>query len=187
MKGMPWLNAPNVLTFLRLAAVPFLFREILARRFGAALALCLAAGLTDGLDGWIARRFQAETRVGAYLDPIADKIFLVATYIAATLAGLVPVWLAAIVLGRDVLILAAASILLGLGRLRDFPPSIWGKISTFFQIGFALAVLTEKALGAAPQSSRILLWAVVAATLWSGFDYTIGTVMRLRAIRRTPD
>ncbi len=184
---MPWLNAPNVLTLLRLAAVPFLFREILGHRFGAALALCLAAGLTDGLDGWIARRFQAETRAGAFLDPIADKIFLVATYVAATLAGLVPMWLAALVLGRDLLILAAASILLGLGRLRDFPPSVWGKISTFFQIAFALAVLTERAFDAAPQMSGILLWAVVAATLWSGFDYAAGTVTRLRTLRRTPD
>ncbi|MFN0171296.1 MAG: CDP-alcohol phosphatidyltransferase family protein [Bryobacteraceae bacterium] len=184
---MPWLNAPNLITLLRLAAVPFLCREILAHRFGPALALCLAAGVTDGLDGWVARRFHARTRAGAYLDPIADKIFLVATYVASGHSGIIPVWLVAIVLGRDVLTLAAASILLAMSRLRDFPPSLWGKISTFFQIAFALAILMERAIGAAPIFSGILLWAVVPATCWSGFDYAHQTLIRLRSLRRTPD
>lgn len=187
MKGMPWLNAPNLITLLRLAAVPFLCRAILAHRFGPALALCLAAGVTDGLDGWVARRFHARTRTGAYLDPIADKIFLVATYVAGGHSGIIPVWLVALVLGRDVLILAGASILLAMGRLRDFPPSLWGKISTLCQIAFALAILMEKAIGAAPFFSGILGWAVVAATCWSGFDYARHTFLRLQSLGRTPD
>lgn len=147
--------------------------------YGAALLLFAAAAWTDWLDGFFARRLKVQSRLGAVLDPLADKILLSGTYLTLALSGGMPAWVAWIVLGRDVLILAAAGVLLAFtGKRREFPPSKWGKISTGFQIGFVLAVLLDVRFAA-----QILMWVVVALTLWSGFDYARRVLQRQPAVR----
>ncbi len=135
------LTVPNQLTFLRLAFLPFFIIAIKYDHYWVALGIFVLAGLSDGLDGLLARGLNQRTPLGAYLDPIADKLLLSSSYVALALKGRIAWWLAILVLGRDVLLLVAcATILLTVGY-RPFPPSIWGKATTFFELSLILLVL----------------------------------------------
>src|SRR5208283_4193426 len=136
------INVANGLTVLRLLLAPPIVVAMSTGRHLLALALFALAAATDLLDGAAARHFGLETPLGAYLDPIADKCLLGAMFVAMAGAGMVPWWFVAIVLGRDVYLLLAAAILLRFTRRRKFPPSVWGKASTFVQIVTAIAALT---------------------------------------------
>ena len=132
MKG-PIFTVPNQLTFLRLAFLPFFIIAIKYENYRVALAILVLAGLSDGLDGLLARGLNQRTPLGAYLDPIADKLLMSSSYFVLALKGKIAWWLAILVLGRDVLLLVAcATILLTVGY-RPFPPSIWGKAATFLR------------------------------------------------------
>jgi cardiolipin synthase len=160
---------PNILSALRLALAPLIFSFLWVGQYGSALVLFVIAGFTDGLDGYLARRWHAESRVGAILDPLADKVLLSGTYLTLALAGGLPAWIAWIVLGRDALILVFAAGALAFTKAKtkpSFPPSVWGKISTAVQMAFILAVLLDVRAAA-----QVLLWAVAALTVWSGIDY----------------
>ena len=168
-----WINPANLLTLVRLACVPFGVHAIVSRQPGRALWIVFGAALTDVLDGAAARRFGLATTTGAYLDPIVDKIFLSAVYISLATISSVPWWLVIEIFCRDVLILATAGAsILFLGR-RRFPPSVWGKASTFLQIFCALVVMIGNA---APESgvsrwAAALFWPVAALTAFSGVHY----------------
>src|SRR3984885_2454838 len=120
-------TVPNQLTFLRLGFLPFFIISIHYRRYEIALAILVLAGLTDGLDGLVARGLNQRTPLGAYLDPIADKLLLSSSYLALALKGRIAWWLAIMVLGRDVLLLIACAVILLAIGYRPFPPSVWGK------------------------------------------------------------
>jgi cardiolipin synthase len=161
----------NSLTLARLLLAPVVVWAIVARQFGAALAVLLVAGVTDVLDGLAARRFGGATRVGAYLDPIADKLLLSASYVALGAAGLVPWWLVILIFGRDILILAMAGLALAFTKNREFPPSVWGKISTLCQIAAAVAVLSDGAFPGLRAPLDPVFWTAAATTAWSGAAY----------------
>src|SRR6185295_10568242 len=129
----PWVNIANLFTLGRLLATPFAVRDILSGNPGRALAISLVAGLTDAIDGALARRFGTVTSAGAYFDPIVDKLFLSAVYISLAMTASVPWWLVIEIFARDLLILASSGTLLVLNRMRRFPPSMLGKLSTFLQ------------------------------------------------------
>ena len=171
-------NLPNLFTLARLVLAPFVASDILHGRYGRAIILLFAAGFTDVIDGFLARRLQISTRVGAYFDPIADKILLTVIYISLGLAGAMPWWMVAVVLGRDVLILAMAGYGLLFTSLRKFPPSVWGKISTFFQIAAALVVLGARAGIPAPVTLALSL--MLVATVVSGLHYAWRGLVMLR-------
>jgi cardiolipin synthase len=158
---------PNLLSFARLALAPYVFLLLWRRDYRVVLALFAIAGLTDALDGFFARRFGASSRLGAYLDPVADKILLSGTFLTLALSGAIETWIAVLVIGRDVLILlfAAAAFLFSKSR-RDFPPSAWGKASTAAQVAFVLAVV-----GQVTSVIPALEWLTIALTAWSGVDY----------------
>jgi cardiolipin synthase len=162
-------NLPNLFTLARLVLAPFVASDILHGRYGPAIILLFAAGFTDVIDGFLARRFQTSTRVGAYFDPIADKILLSVIYISLGVAGALPWWMVAVVFGRDVLILAMAAYGLLFTSLRKFPPSVWGKISTFLQIAAALVVMGARAGIAAPVTLALSL--MLVGTVVSGLHY----------------
>jgi cardiolipin synthase len=169
-----WLNFPNSLTALRLLLVPFILHAILTGSHRLALALFLLAAFTDIADGAAARRLGQATPAGAYLDPIADKCLLSGVYLALAAARLVPWWFVALVLGRDLYILAGASLVMQFTTARAFPPSIWGKASTFLQISTAVIWMTREA---APTPwlrslASAMLWPTAVITLWSGLHYT---------------
>jgi cardiolipin synthase len=175
------LSVPNQLTFLRLAFLPFLIISIRYQRYDWALGLLLAAGVSDGLDGLLARRLRQKTAVGAYLDPIADKLLLSSSFFMLALEGKIRWWLAIIVLGRDgLMLIAAAVILLAVGYV-SFPPTTWGKLTTGFQIlmvflVIVLALVENPALRLARDACT---WFVAAFTTFSGLHYSLTVARRL--------
>ena len=175
-------SVPNLLTIARLLLAPFVCRALLNGRHTAALTLFVCAALTDGLDGFLARRFGQTSSVGAWLDPIADKILLSGVYLALAGAGSVPWWLVVVVLGRDVFLLVSSGIVMLLTDFRHFQPSVWGKISTLVQIVCAVAWMLQN-IGISPQSHSVaqaLVWPTAAVTLWSGLHYSWRTIRSLR-------
>jgi len=177
------LNPANLLTIARLLAVPFVLWAILGRHADAALAILGAAALTDALDGIVARRFALETRLGAYLDPIADKLLASGVFVALAVVGSVPVWLVVLIFARDLMILAGAAGALLFTRRRSFPPSGWGKASTFVQIACALAAMLRDAWRepALETVAGALVWPAGVLTVWSGIHYA------WRFLRTSPD
>lgn len=171
-------NLPNLFTLARLVLAPFVASDILHGRYGRAIILLFIAGFTDVIDGFLARQFKIETRAGAYFDPIADKILLSVIYISLGAAGALPWWMVAVVFGRDILILAMAGYGLVFTSVRKFPPSVWGKISTFFQIAAALVVMGSRAGIRAPVTLAIVL--MLAATIVSGLHYLWRAVLMLK-------
>jgi cardiolipin synthase len=162
-------NLPNLFTLARLVLTPFVVLAILGGHYGRAIVLCFAAGFSDVIDGFLARKMGESTPAGAYFDPVADKILLSAIYIALGMAGAIPWWMVALVFARDIVILAMAAYGLLFTSLRRFPPSVWGKISTFLQIAAALVVMGERDGISTPVS--LALWLMVAGTVWSGLHY----------------
>lgn len=162
-------NLPNLFTLARLVLAPLVASDILHGRYGRAIILVFAAGFTDVMDGFLARRFQISTNIGAYFDPIADKILLSVIYISLGLAGAMPWWMVAVVFARDVLILAMAGYGLLFTSVRKFPPSIWGKISTFLQIAAALVVMGARA--GIPTPVMLALSLMLVGTIVSGLNY----------------
>src|ERR1700675_3924311 len=135
------LTVPNELTFLRLAFIPFFIMAIHYERYGLALMILIAAGVSDALDGLLARGLNQKTPLGAYLDPIADKLLMSSSYVVLALHGKIKWWLVILVLGRDVLLLVAAAVILVTVGYRPFPPSLYGKATTFFEILLIVMVL----------------------------------------------
>lgn len=129
-------------------------------------------GATDGFDGYLARRFHATSKLGAMLDPVADKLLLCGAFFTLAMNGTIPSWLAWLVLGRDILILLfVIGVLLFTNVRRDFPPSVAGKISTIIQMGYIVWVVAGRA-GFIPAPDQ-LAYIVLAATAWSSVDYAI--------------
>ena len=173
------LTAANFVTLLRLILAPIVAADILHGHYGRAIILTFAAGFTDVIDGYLARHFKDSTKVGAYFDPIADKIMLSLIYVALGVAGAMPWWMVAIVFGRDILILGMSLYGLLFTSVRQFPPSIWGKLSTFFQIAAALIVMGDR--DGIPVPLTLALSLMVAATVWSGVHYAWRGITLLRA------
>ena len=167
-----WL--PNFFTVARLALVPFVIRAILTGHHFEALALFAVAAITDVLDGAAARGFQTTSQFGAYLDPIADKVLLSGVFVALAAGRYVPWWLVGIILGRDLYLLLAAGLLFSFTRQRKFPPSRWGKASTFVQVLTAVLWMAQNLLNepALAFLSFAILWPCAAFTVWSGVHYT---------------
>jgi cardiolipin synthase len=168
-----WLNLANLFTLIRLACVPFAVQAILRHQHDRALTIVLAAGLTDVIDGTLARRFGMATSVGAYLDPITDKLFLSAVYVALAMISSVPWWLMIEIFLRDFLILAGSGAAILFLHMRHFPPSVWGKASTFLQIFCALMIMIGNAApgSAASRWAGALIWPVAVLTAFSGLHY----------------
>jgi cardiolipin synthase (CMP-forming) len=174
MEMPQWLNVPNLFTLVRLLLVPFIVLAILSGDHARALVLFACAAITDILDGAAARHLSLTTPAGAYLDPIADKCLLSGVFLALAGARLIPRWLVAVIFGRDLYILCAAGFLLWLTPIRSFPPSVWGKASTFVQIVTAVVWMGRNTLPSPVLDalSAAMLWPCAAFTIWSGIHYT---------------
>ena len=140
-------NIPNLISVLRLLLVPLTVWLVISEAYGWAFATFMTAGISDGIDGYLARRFDWRTRLGAYLDPLADKALLVSVFVTLAFLKLIPAWLAIVVVSRDALIVGAVL----LSRLMDHPvhvrPLMVSKVNTVAQILFVVAVLGVAALG----------------------------------------
>jgi cardiolipin synthase len=174
---------PNLFTIVRLLLVPAVIRAILGERQTEALVLFAAAAVTDVLDGAAARAFHLTSQLGAYLDPIADKALLSGVFLALALSGKIPWWLVIVIFGRDLYLLLAAILLLWLTPRRKFPPSWWGKASTFVQVVTAIAWMSRNLhhFAVLDLISGALLWPCAAFTIWSGVHYTWRGIQVARA------
>lgn len=185
----------NQLTFLRLVAVPFFTLAVLSARFDIALALFVAAAITDMLDGLTARMLQQQTRLGRFLDPTADKLLLVSAFVLLTdypamfrdipMSARLPIWLSILAISRDILIVAVAVMMyLAYGRTR-FDPTIWGKLTTVSEALTIGLFLLANAVGIASPVLDVAVWVTLALILISGFDYLFRTGAAVR--REGPD
>jgi len=170
------LNAPNLLTLLRIFLVPFFLIASIRGMYTAAFVIFVSAAVTDIFDGMIARRFNLRSRLGAILDPAADKMMMICGYIYYTVARLpvvaFPAWLTFVVFIRDFMIIAFAYLLYTRVHVKRFPPSWAGKTSTMLQ---AVTLGTVMAVNAfwprLEPACEVLFRVVVVATLYSGWDY----------------
>jgi cardiolipin synthase len=170
------LTAANQLTLLRMLLIPAFVILVLYGQLGWALVAFVTAGITDGLDGLIARRAGQRTTLGAWLDPMADKLLLVTTFVVLALPGLnlenrLPVWLTVCIISRDVVIILTVAIVnLAIGR-RTFRPSIFGKIATATYIMTAVAAMLFNFLGYHSVIVDIGVWTSLAITIISSLHY----------------
>jgi len=164
---------PNLLTLARICLAPVLVSAVLERQFILSFALFVVAGLTDALDGLLARWLKQRTVLGQYLDPVADKLLLSMLFLVLTHEKLIPAWITALVFGRDVAILVVAALLFASVGRREFHPSIFGKANTLAQITAVAAVLLEQVYAATwvTQFRTVALDAAVALTIASGLHY----------------
>lgn len=138
--------APNLLTLGRLFIIPFLVINILDRHWVLAFGLLMLAGLSDALDGLMARMLSQHTRLGQYLDPIADKLLLSTLFLVLTHVGEIPRYVTVLVFSRDLGILLISTLLFATNTLRDFRPSLFGKLNTFVQIMAVIGVMSSHVL-----------------------------------------
>jgi cardiolipin synthase len=178
---------PNLLCIFRMLLVYPVAHGLLQGRYGAVLALFALAALTDGLDGLLAKRFGWATELGKHLDPLADKLLLVTTFICLSVAGLAPWWLTALVLLRDlVIVFGAITYRVLFGPLQG-RPTIPSKLNTFCQIAFCLAVVAQAAYGWPETPVIVATGALVCVTTAvSGLDYVLTYSRRAAAVGRAP-
>jgi cardiolipin synthase len=144
MKGRIW-TVPNQITLLRLGFLPVFLSLISYERYKWALLVLVVAGLSDGIDGLLARQLNQRSALGAYLDPIADKLLLSSSFAILAFKQKITWWLTIIVLSRDTLILIVAVVILLISGYRPFPPSIFGKLTTLFEIILVFTVVLAAA------------------------------------------
>lgn len=170
------LTLANQLTLLRIALVPAFVLLVVYGYMGWALTVFVAAGLTDALDGLIARLAKQHTSMGAWLDPVADKLLMVTTFIVLTWPGVpvvnhIPLWLTVSVISRDIVIVAVVAIVnLAIGP-RTFKPSLWGKATTASYIITAVVVMYFNYLERTSVLVDVGIWISLALTLVSATDY----------------
>ncbi len=180
------LTAPNQLTLLRLIFVPFIIINIFDGNFPWALVLLVAAGISDALDGQLARRLHQQTTLGQYLDPIADKLLLSSLFLVLSFVRQIPWRYTVLVFSRDLSILAIAAVLYVTVGFRDFRPSIFGKANTVAQIATVFFVLLYNLNDSIwiAAARRIGLYCTFAFTLISGIHYVFVIGQRLRNVDR---
>ena len=176
-------TAPNLLTLLRICLAPFLVAAILERHFALSFGLFVAAGLTDALDGLLARLLKQRSMLGEYLDPVADKLLLSTLFLVLTHKNLIPVTVTALVFGRDVGILVVAAILYAAAGRRDFSPSLVGKANTVAQVAAVAAVLLHQLTAAnwVVVFRLVALDATIVLTVASGLHYAWAASRRVGA------
>jgi cardiolipin synthase len=177
------LNVPNFLTLIRILTIPFFLVELSAHRYLDALIVFVIGGVTDFLDGFTARLLNQQTALGAYLDPVADKLLIITSYVMLGLEDRIPAWLAVIVVSRDFLIMFGYGLIHFLVQEKlEVKPSVIGKCSTMLQLltlGGALAVLYDPKL-LDPLLWSLLLGTTTLATVLSGLQYVYRGLMWLQ-------
>lgn len=165
-------DIPNIISVLRILLVLPVVLALLEHEFTMALVLFAIAGISDALDGFLAKYFDWRSRLGSILDPLADKLLLVCSFYALAWIDLIPMWLFLVVLGRDIIIIAGALVFHLLFGQYEMEPSRLSKANTFFQILFVLAVVFyHGAVALTPWAVEALGYIVFATTLLSGLDY----------------
>jgi cardiolipin synthase len=175
MRGRIW-TLPNQITLLRLGFLPFFLILILYEHYRWALLVLVVAGVSDFADGLLARKLNQRSSLGAYLDPIADKLLLSSSFIILAFKHQMTWWLTIIVLSRDILILVVAVVILLISGYRPFPPSIFGKLTTLFEIVLVFGVVLSAAYPDLRLTGviHLLMYVVAAFATTSAIHYSFG-------------
>lgn len=168
-------DIPNLISAARILLTFPVVGLLLAERYGTAMVLYAIAGLSDGIDGFLAKRFGWQSWLGGILDPLADKLLLMACYLTLGWQGLIPAWLVAVVIGRDVVIVVGALAYHYLIARVSGEPSRISKLNTFTQLALVLVVIAAQGVFTIPAYwISLLIYSVLATAILSGLDYVWG-------------
>jgi cardiolipin synthase len=181
--GAQIVSIPNLITLARILLVPVVVWAIASEEMRLAFGLFLAAGVSDAVDGFLAKRFGMATPLGAYLDPLADKAMLVSIYVALAIVGVIPLWLVILVVSRDIMIVAAVIVSWLFDKPVQMKPSMVSKLNTGAQVGFAALVLASLSFGFEPWPYDLILMGFVTVfTLVSVSLYLVEWVRHMSTI-----
>ena len=176
------MTIPNLITIARLIMVPIVIVMIMQQRWAAAFILFVVAGVSDAVDGFIARQFNMKSEFGAYIDPLADKSLLVSIYVSLAVVGAIPSWLAIVVVSRDAMIVSAVLLSWVMSRPVEIKPIMVSKLNTVAQIGFAALALAANAYGVELAGLEdIAMLAVATLTVASAGAYLGGWLRHMAA------
>jgi len=164
-------NLPNLLSVTRIILVPLFIISLINQTFGWALLIFIIAALSDAVDGLLARLLQQRTILGAYLDPMADKLLSASSFLTLAILNLLPAWLAVIVISRDVIICLGLMILFLTSHSLEIRPSLASKLTTIFQFGTIISTLISEYFSFRPFPIDFLIWGTAVATIISGLQY----------------
>lgn len=167
------MNIPNVITLLRVVLIPFYIDLMIYDYYGPALVVLLVACVSDAADGLIARHTHTQTELGAFLDPMADKLLVVSSFITLAAIGRLPIWLVIIVVSRDVILVLGSFILYLMGHTLIIRPSLIGKTTTVLQLSTVCLVMIMINYGGNWMLVPLIAWLTVAFTVASGAQYVM--------------
>ncbi len=179
--GVIPLNIPNALTILRILLIPVIVGFLVYKHYDYALITLIVAMITDALDGTIARLANQKTQFGAYLDPLADKLLLMTTFITFSLLSLVPVWSVIVVVSRDAILLTGTLLARVTDTKIDASPSVLGKATTLFQSAYIILVLAFSSRQFDPELLTPLLYTMCILTVASGLHYIVRGVIKMNS------
>ncbi len=179
--GVIPLNIPNALTILRILLIPVIVGFLVYGHYDYALITLIVAMITDALDGTIARLANQKTQFGAYLDPLADKLLLMTTFITFSLLSLVPVWSVIVVVSRDAILLTGTLLSHVTDTKIDASPSVLGKATTLFQSAYIILVLIFSSRQFDPELLTPLLYTMCILTVASGLHYIMRGVSKMNS------
>ncbi|MGB5157991.1 CDP-alcohol phosphatidyltransferase family protein [Desulfobacterium sp. N47] len=165
------INIPNIITIIRILLVPLFIIFLIRDYYVSALVVFALAGLSDGLDGFIARYFNQRTVLGAYLDPIADKLLIISAYVSLAVIKIIPPWIAVIVTTRDVIILLGIAVFSITGISIEIKPSLVSKCTTVAQLGTVVFILFNPTVSDASLIKYCIYWLTAGLSIVSGFHY----------------
>ena len=173
LDSQPRLTIPNIITLARILLTPLFIILLIQKRYHQALWIFVLAGISDMVDGLIARRWQQKSPLGAFLDPLADKLLMCSSFVTLSIYHLIPPWLTVIVISRDVVLVLGVMLF----KMVNFPvivrPSLAGKLSTATQVATVLLVLLAKYWTISPVSLKAWFWLTGALTTISGIHYIL--------------
>ncbi|MBI3811180.1 MAG: CDP-alcohol phosphatidyltransferase family protein [Nitrospirae bacterium] len=175
------MNLPNLLTILRILLIPVFFYFLIYGYNGWALAVFLAASLTDSLDGLIARLANQRTRLGTYLDPLADKLLLTASFLTMAILQVIPVWTAVIVVSRDLILILGSLILHLTQAQQEISPTFLGKSTTAVQLSYVTLILATAVVRGSTISLLPILVVMIGLTILSGLHYIYRGIRHLNS------
>ena len=175
------MTIPNIHTFTRILLTPLLMWFLVRRRLNEALLVFFIAGMTDGLDGLIARLFHQKSKIGAILDPLADKFLLVSSFLILGYLTLIPWWLVGVAVGRDVVIVLGTTVLFVLGFRVEVLPTVLGKLTTLTQLLSVLLALSSSLLSLPPWNHQLVFVITAALSAASGVQYVRKGIFAVQA------
>lgn len=173
------MGLPNWLTTLRILLIPVFVTLLVYRRPGWAFLVFCAASLTDLLDGYIARKRGRQTRLGAFLDPVADKLLMTSAFVTLTYLKVIPFWIAAVVVSRDLILSVGVLVIHVAGGTVHPSPSWLGKASTLFQMLTVLSAMSSFYFKVLPWAPRLAAWITAFFTVASGLQYLVKALKQL--------